>query len=475
MEETVKKHFPSGTILVAAVAAFVMTSTPQLAAQEVSASTAAQSLDFGFFKARVEPIFLKKRPGLARCYVCHGVRVKIGYRRSGFRLQTLSPESTFWTEEQSRLNYEVVSRLVTPGETTKSRLLMHPLSPDAGGEHHGGGRQFASQSDPDWLTLAQWVRGEKAGGSSDRIYVANHAGDNVHVIDPATNKVVQVIEGIEVPHGIGFSPDGSRVYITKESENLLVVVDQKTGEIIKTVPLNGTPNTLVVTKDGGRVFVGLHEPPGALDIVDTVSLKLIRSIPMGGPLHDIYLTADGKYVVAGSEEEKFLKVVDVQSEQPVWEVKFEREVRTMAIESGPDGSGRRIFVNLDRFHGFAVVDFKTHEEVARIKLPDDPTVAEFPGSPCHGIGVAPDGKSLWVNSKPEKAVFVYSLPDLKLVGHAPTGALTEWITFTRDGKKVYDSNGGDNTVSVIDAESLKEVIRIPVGQVPERVSTLNIP
>jgi hypothetical protein len=168
MEETVKKHFPSGTILVAAVAAFVMTSTPQLAAQEVSASTAAQSLDFGFFKARVEPIFLKKRPGLARCYVCHGIPEKIGYRRSAFRLQSLSPESTFWTEEQSRRNFEVVSRLVTPGDLTKSRLLMHPLNPDEGGQHHSGGRQFASQSDPDWLTLAEWVRGGKAGGSSEK-------------------------------------------------------------------------------------------------------------------------------------------------------------------------------------------------------------------------------------------------------------------------------------------------------------------
>jgi YVTN family beta-propeller protein len=308
-----------------------------------------------------------------------------------------------------------------------------------------------------------------------RIYVANHAGDNVHVIDPVTNKVVQVIEDIEVPHGIEFSRDGKQVYITKESADLLVVVDQKTGEIIKTVRLNGTPNTMVVTKDGRLVFVGLHEPPGELDVVDTTSLKLVRTIPMKGPLHDIYLTADGKYVVAGSEEEKFLKVVDVQTEQPVWEVKFEREVRTMAIENGPDGAGRRIFVNLDRLHGFAVVDFATHKEVARIQLPDDPSVAEFPGSPCHGIAIAPDGKTLWVNSKPEKVVYVYSLPDLKLLGHAPTGTRSEWITFTPDGKTVYISNGGENTVSVIDAKTLKEVVRIPVGQVPERVSTLVIP
>src|SRR5258708_894288 len=161
MEEMVKKQFAMSTILFAVLAPFTMMSTSQPAVQQASASTAAQSLDFEFFKARVEPIFLKKRPGLARCYVCHGVATKIG-----FRLQTLPPESAFWTEEQSRRNFEVVSSLVTPGDSTMSRLLMHPLNPDAGGQHHSGGRQFASQSDPDWLTLAEWVRGGKAGVSS---------------------------------------------------------------------------------------------------------------------------------------------------------------------------------------------------------------------------------------------------------------------------------------------------------------------
>jgi len=38
-------------------------------------------------------------------------------------------------------------------------------------------------------------------------------------------------------------------------------------------------------------------------------------------------------------------------------------------------------------------------------------------TPAHGIGVAPDGKSLWVNSTLANAVFEYSLPDLELLGH----------------------------------------------------------
>ena len=137
------------------------------AAQAPSASR--PSLDYEYFKTRVEPIFLKKRwPDHARCYICHSPSGE-GYR-AAFRLEKMSAGSSFWTEEQSRRNFELVSRLVTPGQPLSSRLLMHPLwHLEAGGDsYHEGGRQFVSQDDPDWVTLAEWVRGQKAGGSSGK-------------------------------------------------------------------------------------------------------------------------------------------------------------------------------------------------------------------------------------------------------------------------------------------------------------------
>jgi len=58
--------------------------------------------------------------------------------------------------------------------------------------------------------------------------------------------------------------------------------------------------------------------------------------------------------------------------------------------------------SLSGFNGFAVVDFAKRAEVARIKLPDQPGgFGIFEGrtaTPSHGIGVAPDGKSLWIGS-----------------------------------------------------------------------------
>src|ERR1700704_5315562 len=76
----------------------------------------------------------------------------------------------------------------------------------------------------------------------------NSAGDNVHVIDPATNKVVGIISGIEVNHGVGAAPDGSRIYISDEAESTLDVVDPATFKVLKKIPLSGHPNNIAVGK-----------------------------------------------------------------------------------------------------------------------------------------------------------------------------------------------------------------------------------
>ena len=111
----------------------------------------AQSLDYETYKKTVEPVFTKKRPGHARCVACHSAS------NNAFRLQPL-PEGATWTDEQSRMNYESVKKLVNLKNPQASMILMHPLAHEAGGdEFHSGGRQFLSRDDPDWKAIAAWI------------------------------------------------------------------------------------------------------------------------------------------------------------------------------------------------------------------------------------------------------------------------------------------------------------------------------
>ena len=324
-----------------------------------------------------------------------------------------------------------------------------------------------------------------ASAQGSLIYVTNSAGDSIHVIDPATNKVVQEIKGIEAAHGIDFSPDGTRVYVSNEVDRTLDVIDRKSGRTVAKVKLSGHPNNIATTKDGARVFVGIAEEPGALDIIDAASLKLAKSIPVKGRLHNVYVTPDDKFAVTGSIRGKIITVIDLATDQIAWELKLDEGVRPMTIEAAPDGSTRRIYAQLSNLNGFAVIDFAARKEVARITLPDNGFGAAERRleSPSHGIGVAPDGKTLWVTSIAANAVFAYSLPDLKLLGEAalpalklpgrsPISAVPNWVTFTPDSRLLYITNAAQRSVSVIDTGSFKLVATVPVGEVPKRLGTL---
>lgn len=311
-----------------------------------------------------------------------------------------------------------------------------------------------------------------------RIIQTNSAGDNVSIIDPATNKVVGTINGIEVNHGAAAAPDGSHFYISDEAESTLDVVDTRTLKVTRNIPLTGHPNNISISKDGRRVYVAIAVAPGAVDVIDTTSMERVKTIPVKGAVHNTYVTPDGKFVVAGSIPSKTITVIDSKTETPAWSLEMDLGIRPMAFSTNPDGSTKWIFVQLTGFNGFAVVDFATHKEINRIKLPElPPGKAPFlvGGNESHGMAITSDGKTLVVNSRLNTALYSYSLPDLKLLGSTDVGISPDWVTLTPDGKTAYVANAGSNSVSVVDIKSMKELMRIPVGQVPKRNTTAVLP
>ena len=324
-----------------------------------------------------------------------------------------------------------------------------------------------------WLALAALALiAASVDASTVRIIQTNAAGDSVMLIDPATNKVVGQIEGIEVNHGAAAAPDGSRFYITNEAESTVDVADAKTLKVIKQIPLTNHPNNIAISKDGRRVYTAIVAGAGAVDVIDTTTLTRVKSIRTEGGIHNTFVTPDGKFVIAGSIIGRKISVIDAKTEEIAWTIPMEAGVRPICFETNPDGSTKRMFVQLSDFHGFVTVDWATRQVVDRVKLPDVPASERhtegLQGSPSHGIGIAPDGKTLWVNSKMNSHVYVYSMPDLKFVGGVKVGEHPDWLTFTPDSKRVYVANAGSNSVSVVDIASRKELSQIKVGQVPKR-------
>ena len=315
--------------------------------------------------------------------------------------------------------------------------------------------------------------------STVRIVQTNSAGDSVMLIDPDTNKVVGEIKDIEVNHGAAASPDGSRLYITNEAESTVDVADLKTLKVIKHIPLTNHPNNIAVSKDGKRVYAAIVAGAGAVDVIDTTTLTRVKSIRTEGGIHNVYVTPDGKHVVAGSIPGRKVTVIDQKTEEILWTVPTREGVRPITFDTNPDGSTKRIFLQLSGFNGFTTIDFATHKLGEEIKLPEvskEEKVTEgLQGAPAHGLAVTADGKTLCVLSKMNSRIYTFSLPDLKMTGEAKVGHHPDWVTLTPDGKRAYVANAGSNSVSVIDLATHKELTQIPVGQVPKRNITAVLP
>jgi len=134
-------------VATAAVSALVLASA--------TLGSQAVTLDYDYYKAKVQPIFLTKRPGHARCVMCHAEANNM------LKLQKLPAGQATWSEEDSRKNFETVSKIVQAvDDPMTAKILLHPLAPEAGGDaYHSGGRQFPNRNDPYWKTIADWAKG----------------------------------------------------------------------------------------------------------------------------------------------------------------------------------------------------------------------------------------------------------------------------------------------------------------------------
>ena len=322
-----------------------------------------------------------------------------------------------------------------------------------------------------------------------RIIQTNFAGDTIHIIDPATNKVVgQFLTGIEAAHGITVSPDGNRIYLSEEANNTLQVIDGKTLKTIKSIPLSGNPNLVDITPDGKKVYVAialsytdLSEFPrvkataaGGVDVIDTASMTRVKTIAMKGGVHDLNVTPDGKFVAVGNARggrANVMSVVDTKTDDVAWTLPMDPSPSPMAVSKNPDGSTKAIYAQNGRDNGFQVIDFATRKITQTIKFAPI-TGQENPFGPpagSHGIMVTPDQKTLVINSRYNSAVYLYSLPDVKPIGVVNlSGKGAGWLTITPDSKRAYIANEHTNNVSVVDIATQKEVAVIPVGFAPAR-------
>ncbi|HEY7314032.1 MAG TPA: hypothetical protein VH643_32075 [Gemmataceae bacterium] len=306
-----------------------------------------------------------------------------------------------------------------------------------------------------------------------KLYVTNSAGDDVTVIDTATNKAIGRIVVGPNPHGIAVPAAQNFLLVSIEGRKPgeLVWIDPRTDKITRRMDIGPAPNQLAVTPDGKTAYVPCSD--GYWDVVDVAAGKVVKRIFTGGRPHNTLCSPDGKHMyLAPMGSPKKVTITDAVTHEIVGEIPFSNVVRPIALSADE----KRLFANVDGLVGLEVADVAKRKKIHRIaaELPDEQKKA---ASRSHGLGIRPDQKEIWECDVEHHDVHVYDITGEtpKQIATIPIGTQVYWLTFTPDGKTCYVSARGGNAVAVVDTATKKVTTRLPVGKAPKRLIVVSVP
>jgi len=318
------------------------------------------------------------------------------------------------------------------------------------------------------------LTGNAQAATRSLLYVANSQGDDISIIDLATQKVIKTLKVGPIVHGVCAQADGRRAFATIESENSLKVIDTKTNTVTDSIALGGRPNECAATNDGRYVVVPLLAPANLSVVVDVAEKKIVKSFKTVHP-HNCFTPEGGSNTIVYCEERDAYRIhrIDLAKMEITNEVKVAGDPRPFAITKDE----KTLYTALSGLHGVAVIDIP-HETMSQIALPPMPWMAckvEPPNTPVHGVGLTPDGKKLWITSVSDAGIYVYDIASKKLGKKITVGACPNWISFSADGKYAGVSNADTDDASILDVKAEKEIARVKVGTAPKRVLVIEVP
>jgi YVTN family beta-propeller protein len=305
-----------------------------------------------------------------------------------------------------------------------------------------------------------------------KLYVTNSAGDDVTVIDAATNKPLGRIEVGPHPHGIAVPAAADFLLVTIEGSKPgeLVWIDPRTDKVMRRMAIGPAPNQLALTPDGKIAYVPCSD--GYWEVIDVPAGKILERLFVGGRPHNTLCSADGRHMyLAPMGNPKKVTVVDVASHKKVGEIPFSSVVRPIALSRDE----RRLFAEVDGLVGLEEADVAARRMIHRVPAELAEELRKVP-SRSHGLGIRPDQKELWECDVEHHEVHVYDITGdtPRQIATVPIGSQVYWLTFSPDGATCYVAARGANAVAVVDTASKKVTARIPAGKEPKRLLVVTL-
>ena len=304
-----------------------------------------------------------------------------------------------------------------------------------------------------------------------RVYVPNVKSNEVHVIDPATLKVIDRFKVGANPQHVVPSWDLTTLWVTNNAEGrsdgTLTPIDPMTGKPGKDVVVDD-PYNMYFTPDGKSAVI-VAEAMKRLDFRDpkTMALQASVSAPKCGGINHGDFSIDGRYLIMTCEYAGRLVKIDWRARTVLGYLTLPDHGIPQDVRVSPDGT---LFYVADlRAGGVHLIDGDAFKRVGFIKT----------GVGTHGLYPSRDATKLYVTNrgfskiggKPgvgKGSVTVIDFATRKIVATwpIPGAGSPDMGNVSVDGKQLWLSGRYDRVVYVIDTTTGAMVKTIPVGHEP---------
>lgn len=315
-----------------------------------------------------------------------------------------------------------------------------------------------------------------SGEKQRQLWVTNAFGDDVHVFEVGTWKLLRTIKVGPNPHGISATADGRTVHIALENfggkEGELIWVDTLTGKTTGRVKVGPKPNENECTPDGRWIYIPCED--GKYWVVDGENKTVATKIETGGRPHNTVVSPDGKRMyLSPMGPPKRVTIVDVEAgHKVIGEIPFDNSTRPPAITSDE----KLFFQNIDGLVGFQVADIAARKVIKTVshKIADD---KKDVATRSHGLGVRPDQKEIWSCNVEHNTLHIHEMTSGE---YRETNAIVMpgriyWVCFTPDSKFGFVSVRSQQQVAVVDCQTKEIVKLLDAGKEPKRTQVIDVP
>jgi len=337
-----------------------------------------------------------------------------------------------------------------------------------------------------WPTTAQ---------THEKLYVNSGEGDvnNLTIIDVKTMKIIKKMTTGKHPHGVASPKTQDVLYIASETEGTVTKLDTIKDEIIEVYGGWGTePQESDITPDGRFLYQPSYA--GYWNVFDTQKKEVVSYIHTLGIGHNTLIDPQGHFAylfpIKGGPGHWRRPSLGLPRTQPnevtvVDITKNHQVVGTIPVGDGPrppimSADGKRIYMDVDRFMGFLVIDTDQRKVISKaaMNLTADEQ-AQVPNGHAHGIAIGNGGKEVWTNATGLDAVFVFdvTVTPPKQIACIPVGAGPYWIVPSQDGMTMFVACPASDEMMVLDVatKKMKTTFKFPAGDHPVRMIDLAVP